>query len=219
MGTQTFRFVLVFVTVGIQVGLTILGMGGLAFFYAHPALKALAIVGLGLLVASLFTEGNLSAGEREDRDNRWVLAAFGAILLLVSYVPAYMDRMDTWTIDGETTRWIGVALFAVGGVVRLWPVFVLGRRFSGLVAIQQGHTLVTGGIYRVIRNPSYLGLILSILGFALAFRSLVGVLLGACIVPPLIARIHAEEAILRSQFGEEFDAYCARTWRLIWSTR
>lgn len=215
MGTQTFRFVLVFVTVGIQVGLTILGMGGLAFFYAHPALKALAIVGLGLLVASLFTEGNLSAGEREDRDNRWVLAAFGAILLLVSYVPAYMDRMDTWTIDGETTRWIGVALFAVGGVVRLWPVFVLGRRFSGLVAIQQGHTLVTGGIYRVIRNPSYLGLILSILGFALAFRSLVGVLLGACIVPPLIARIHAEEAILRSQFGEEFDAYCARTWRLI----
>ena len=168
-----------------------------------------------MLVASLFTEGNLSAGEREDRDNRWVLAAFGAILLLVSYVPAYMDRMDTWTIDGETTRWIGVALFAVGGVVRLWPVFVLGRRFSGLVAIQQGHTLVTGGIYRVIRNPSYLGLILSILGFALAFRSLVGVLLGACIVPPLIARIHAEEAILRSQFGEEFDAYCARTWRLI----
>ena len=215
MGTQTFRFVLVFVTVGIQVGLTILGMGGLAFFYAHPALKALAIVGLGLLVASLFTEGNLSPGEREDRGNRWVLAAFSAILLLVSYLPAYMDRMDIWTIDGETTRWIGVALFAVGGVVRLWPVFVLGRRFSGLVAIQQGHTLVTGGIYGVIRNPSYLGLILSLLGFALAFRSLVGVLLAACIVPPLIARIHAEEAMLRSQFGEEFDAYCARTWRLI----
>ncbi len=215
MGTQTFRFVLVFVTVGIQVGLTVLGMGGLAFFYAHPALKALAIVGLLLLIASLFTEGNLSPGEREDRDNRWVLAAFTAILLLVSYLPAYMDRMDIWTIDGETTRWIGVALFAVGGVVRLWPVFVLGRRFSGLVAIQQGHTLVTGGIYGVIRNPSYLGLILSILGFALAFRSLVGVLLGACIVPPLIARIHAEEAMLRSQFGEEFDAYRARTWRLI----
>ena len=215
MGTQTFRFVLVFVTVGIQVGLTILGMGGLAFFYAHPALKALAIVGLGLLVASLFTEGNLSPGEREDRGNRWVLAAFSAILLLASYLPAYMDRMDVWTIDGETTRWLGVALFAVGGVVRLWPVFVLGRRFSGLIAIQQGHTLVTGGIYGVIRNPSYLGLILSLLGFALAFRSLVGVLLAACIVPPLIARIHAEEAMLRSQFGEEFDAYCARTWRLI----
>lgn len=215
MGTQIFRFVLVFVTVGIQVGLTILGMGGLAFFYAHPALEALAIVGLGLLIASLFTEGNLSPGEREDRDNRWVLAAFTAILLLVSYLPAYLDRMDIWTIDGATTRWIGVALFAVGGVVRLWPVFVLGRRFSGLVAIQQGHTLVTGGIYGVIRNPSYLGLILSILGFVLAFRSLVGVLLGACIVPPLIARIHAEEAMLRSQFGEKFDAYCAHTWRLI----
>ena len=51
-------------------------------------------------------------------------------------------------------------LFAVGGALRIWPVFVLGRRFSGLVAIQPGHTLVTTGIYSVIRNPSYLGLLI-----------------------------------------------------------
>ena len=38
-------------------------------------------------------------------------------------------------------RWLGVVLFTVGGALRLWPVFVLGRRFSGLVAIQPGHTL------------------------------------------------------------------------------
>jgi len=42
--------------------------------------------------------------------------------------------------------------------LRLWPVFILGRRFSGLVAIQPGHTLVTNGIYGVVRNPSYLGM-------------------------------------------------------------
>ena len=47
-----------------------------------------------------------------------------------------------------------------GGALRIWPVFVLGRRFSGLVAIQPGHTLVTTGIYSVIRNPSYLGLLI-----------------------------------------------------------
>ena len=91
---------------------------------------------------------------------------------------------------------------------------MLGRRFSGLVAIQPGHTLVTDGIYRTIRNPSYLGLLVLSLGWALAFRSLAGVLLVALMIPPLIARIRSEEALLRAQFGEEYAAYCARTWRL-----
>ena len=215
MGTQTFRFVIVFIAVGVQVGLMVMGMGGLAWFHAHTALKALAIVGCVLLAVSIFTEGNLSPGEREDRDNRWVLIAFLSLSLLLCYLPPYTDRMDFWTIDGETTRWIGVGLFGVGGAIRLWPVFVLGNRFSGLVAIQPGHKLVTSGIYGVIRNPSYVGLLIMMLGLALAFRSLVGVLLTACFIPPLVARIRAEEALLRSQFGAEFDAYCAHTYRLI----
>jgi protein-S-isoprenylcysteine O-methyltransferase Ste14 len=112
-------------------------------------------------------------------------------------------------------RWLGVVLFAAGGMLRLWPVFVLGRRFSGLVAIQPGHRLVTGGIYGIIRNPSYLGLLISSLGWVLAFRSGVGVVLTVLIIPPLVARIHAEEALLRSEFGGEYDAYCSRTWRLL----
>ena len=92
---------------------------------------------------------------------------------------------------------------------------MLGHRFSGLVAIQPGHTLVTTGIYGVIRHPSYLGLLVNSLGWALAFRSGVGVLLTALMVVPLVARIHAEEALLRSQFGGEYEAYSARTSRLI----
>jgi len=108
-----------------------------------------------------------------------------------------------------------VALFGAGGALRLWPVFVLGDRFSGLVAIQPGHRLVTSGVYGVIRHPSYLGLLISSLGWGLAFRSWIGVLLAALLVPPLLARINAEERLLRSQFGDEYDAYRARTSRLI----
>jgi len=206
---------LIFIVTAVNVGLAILGMGGLVPFFSHPALIALAVVLCIMVVVSLFSSGNLSSGEREDRDNRWVLAAFALILLLIAYMPAYTDRMDFWTIDGDTVRWLGVVLFAVGGAIRLWPVFVLGRRFSGLVAIQPGHTLVTGGIYSVVRNPSYLGLLVNGLGWALAFRSAIGVILIALLIPPLIARIRAEEAMLRTQFGAEFDAYCARTSRLI----
>jgi protein-S-isoprenylcysteine O-methyltransferase Ste14 len=144
-----------------------------------------------------------------------VLVAFAVIGLLAAYLPAYTDRKEIWTLDGGTIRWFGVALFAAGGALRLWPVFVLGCRFSGLVAIQPGHTLVTTGAYGVIRHPSYLGLLINALGWALAFRSGVGVLLTALLIPPLLARIHAEETLLRTQFGSEYDAYCSRTWRLI----
>jgi protein-S-isoprenylcysteine O-methyltransferase Ste14 len=120
-----------------------------------------------------------------------------------------------WTIDGDAVRWLGVLLFAAGGALRIWPVFVLGQRFSGLVAIQPGHTLVTSGVYGVIRHPSYLGLLINSLGWSLAFRSGVGVLLTVLLIPPLLARINAEENLLHAQFGDECNAYCSHTWRLI----
>lgn len=196
-------------------GLAVLGWGGFSAFFSHPARTALVLMYLLLAVVALFGGANLSAGEREDRGNRWVLAVFGLIGLLAAYLPAYTERKGLWTIDGDTIRWLGVILCAAGGVLRIWPVFVLGRRFSGLVAIQPGHTLVTKGVYGVIRHPSYLGLLVSSLGWGLAFRSGVGVLLTALLVPPVIARIRAEENLLRAHFGSEYDAYRARTSRLI----
>ena len=63
-----------------------------------------------------------------------MLAAFSLIALVNAYVPAYTDRIGIWTLDGDPTRWVGIFLYATGGALRLWPVFVLGNRFSGLVA-------------------------------------------------------------------------------------
>jgi len=196
-------------------GLAVWGLGGFSAFFSHAPLVVIVLATLVMVIASWFTEANLSSGEREDRANRWVLPAFGVIGLLSGYLPAYTDRIDFWTFGGEGVRWLGALLFIIGGTLRLWPVFVLGKRFSGLVAIQPGHTLVTDGIYRTLRNPSYLGLMITAVGWALAFRSGVGLLLAAVTLIPLIARIHSEEALLRTQFGSEYEAYCARSWRLI----
>lgn len=99
--------------------------------------------------------------------------------------------------------------------MKIAPVLVLGRRFSGFVAIQKDHVLLTDDLYRVIRNPSYLGLMIMLAGWALAFHSLCGLVLAALFVPPLIARIHSEEALLAQHFGAEYKTYRARTWRLI----
>jgi len=209
------RVTLVMVGTAAYLGLAILGWGGWTAFFSHPARVALAVVLAVMAGVSLCAGGHLSPGLREDRSNRWVIVALVLIGLLDAYLPAYADRKAFWTLDGDSIRWLGVVLFAAGGALRLWPVFVLGRRFTGLVAIQPGHTLVTSGIYGVIRHPSYLGLLVNALGWGLAFRSGVGVLLTALMIPPLLARIRAEERLLRTQFGDEYGAYCARTSRLI----
>ncbi len=196
-------------------GLTILAEGGWAAFVSHPALIALAAATCVMAGFGLFSGGNLNPGIEEDRTNRWVLTVFGLIGVLQAWAPAYTDRIGFWTIDGETTRWIGVLLFVAGGTLRLAAIYTLGRRFSGLVAIQPGHELETGGVYSLIRHPGYLGLLINSLGWALAFRSGVGVILTALTLAPLVARIRAEEALVVRHFGRAYEAYSDRTSRLI----
>ncbi|HEY3812284.1 MAG TPA: isoprenylcysteine carboxylmethyltransferase family protein [Caulobacteraceae bacterium] len=211
----TAKLLLILIPAALYVGLAIVGFGGAHAFFAHPPLTALVVITGVAVVAALFTQGNLSGGEREDRENRWVLALFSIIGLVDAFVPAWTDRVGFLTFGGDAVRWTGVAIYAIGNLLRIWPVFVLGRRFSGLVAIQENHTLVTGGVYRFVRNPSYLGLLVTSIGWGVAFRSLLGVILALLTLIPLIARIRSEEALLATAFGDEYAAYRKRSWRLV----
>lgn len=215
MSSTLLRAILTLLATAAYLGLAVLGWGDVTSFFCRPAFIALTVVLFTMAGVALFSRGNLSPGTREDRGNRWVIAAFTVIGLADGILPAYTDRWEIWTIDGNAVRWVGVVLFAIGGALRLWPVFVLGNRFSGLVAIQPGHTLVTTGIFGVVRNPSYLGALVMTAGWGLTFRSGVGLLLTALLLPPLIARMSAEERLLRSEFGAAYEAYRARTARLI----
>ena len=190
----------------LYIGLAVWGWGGWTAFVAHPARAGAVIAIIVLSVAGSFTSGNISSGRREDTKNRWIFIPFLVLGFVLAWLPAYTDRRDVWTIDGDAVRYLGLALFVSGSVLRLAPVFVLGRRFSGLVAIQEGHELVTGGLYRVIRHPSYLGLLIGLFGWALVFRSGIGVLVSLLLIPPLVvahefrggpARVRVRRAILR----------------------
>jgi hypothetical protein len=63
------------VSIVIQFGLAIAAWGGWRAFFAHPALRALAWVTVGLAALAIPSGGGISTGEKEDRSNRWVLAA------------------------------------------------------------------------------------------------------------------------------------------------
>src|SRR5262249_14020394 len=135
MPTPRLAFITVVGTLA-YLGLAILGWGSFSAFFSHPALIALVIVGFVLTGVALLSGGNLSPGEREDRGNRWVLAAFGVIGLLLAYLPAYTDRTEVWTLDGDAIRWLGVVLFAAGGALRIWPVFARCHWFRRLAPVR-----------------------------------------------------------------------------------
>jgi protein-S-isoprenylcysteine O-methyltransferase Ste14 len=209
------RAVMVLVGTVAWFGLAVWIFGGAQAFFAHEALIALAVVQVLMSVAALFAGGNLSRGVKYDRGDRWVLATLIVIQIALGLVPPWTDRLGVWCLDGETVRWLGVALVAIGSALRLWPVYVLGHRFSGFVAIQPGHQLLTTGLYSVIRHPSYLGLLTISAGWSLAFRSIAGLLLTALSFVILLRRIAAEERLLSQQFGTDYESWRARTARMI----
>ena len=115
--------------------LAVLGSGGFVAFFNRPAWTVLAVASMVMASAAFFSDANLSSGEREDRSNRWIFLPLLVIGLLSAFLPAYTERKGWWILDGDAVRWLGVFLYVAGGALRVWPIFVLGRRFSGLVAI------------------------------------------------------------------------------------
>jgi protein-S-isoprenylcysteine O-methyltransferase Ste14 len=202
------------ITVG-QLGLGAAAWGGVGPFLAHPARAATMAIMLASGIAAAFSGATFDRGRREDVQNRWVVPLAIVASVVMGWQLPYLDRRDRWVLDGDVARYLGLALLVPGAVLRIWPTFVLGHRFSAYVAIQEGHTLVTTGPYRWVRHPSYAGAILGFLGWALVFRSILGLVLLAPAWLLLQERIRAEEALLASEFGEAYAAYRARTWRLI----
>jgi protein-S-isoprenylcysteine O-methyltransferase Ste14 len=115
----------------------------------------------------------------------------------------------------QGARWAGVALVGLGlGLVFLSGV-ALGKMYSPDVTLQEGHRLVTSGLYRYIRHPCYLGAVLTGFGLALTFRSWIGLLVATGFIGIIALRIRDEEVFMQQEFGTEWEAYRQHSWRLI----
>ncbi len=126
------------------------------------------------------------------------------------------DRHDIAVLaDEEILRWIGLGLYAAGFLAMHFSEAQLGKHFSLEVAVHHDHRLVTNGLYRHLRHPRYLGIIIFSTGISLLFRSWIGLLLSGLTVPVLLWRIHDEEALMHQQFGSDWEAYCRGSWRLV----
>jgi protein-S-isoprenylcysteine O-methyltransferase Ste14 len=111
---------------------------------------------------------------------------------------------------------IGLAVMIGGLVLRGWAVLTLGQYFTGTVAVSGDQPVVTAGPYRVLRHPSYTGLLLAMAGLGLASANWAGFAATAVItLAGILWRIHAEEHALMATLGAPYQAYAARHKRLV----
>lgn len=110
----------------------------------------------------------------------------------------------------------GVALMFAGIGVRQWAIYVLGRYFSPVIGTQRNQRVVDTGPYRLVRHPSYTGLLVLVVGMGLAAQSLAALAAITAIFALVFSyRIAVEERMLSSELGKAYTAYMRRTKRLI----
>jgi protein-S-isoprenylcysteine O-methyltransferase Ste14 len=181
-------------------------------FFFH----ALTIVWtLGEILIALITTTGPGQGKIQDRGTQsilWIviIASFKLDEWIHTVFPVDMPGSDSWL------RPVALWVFIIGLGVRAAAIVTLGRAFSANVAMRAGQRLERGGLYSIVRHPSYLGLELILLACALHART--WACFAVVLVPPTLTvlyRIHVEERALRLAFGADYEDYSRSTKRLI----
>lgn len=167
------------------------------------------------VVISIATRTRSGGGEVRDRGTQvllWIviIGSITAVSWTSHAVAAPIFGRAHWL------RSAGLLLLAAGLAIRWAAILNLGSAFSANVAIREAQRVRTTGLYRYVRHPSYLGLVLIFLAIGIYSRNWIS--LAIAVVPPTLAllyRIHVEEAALRAAFGEEYIAYSRKTKRLL----
>ena len=163
----------------------------------------------------LVTRTTRKSGEVKDRGSLLVL---WAVIFVSIWVGFWYGASHAHTIfaGAAWVRRLALGVLAVGVAVRWTAIVTLGRSFSVNVAIHAKQTVQKTGLFRMVRHPSYSGLLLVFLAVGLWTRNWVA--LAIFVVPPMLAllyRMNVEERALREAFGTEYEEYSQETKRLI----
>jgi protein-S-isoprenylcysteine O-methyltransferase Ste14 len=181
----------------------------------HGLITALWLLWLAYWMASAFrTKRVIRAESGVSRLSHFVPLAIGIALLTsrrfggaLLATPMYPQTL--WSF------WTGSALVALGLGFAVWARVHLAGNWSGTVTLKQDHELTRSGPYRLVRHPIYTGILLAILGTAIAVAEWRGVVALALIAAAFRRKIGIEEGFLIAWFGEAYVRYRAEVPALI----
>lgn len=178
---------------------------------------------LGLVY--LFSEVLLTAtrrsrsrtGTKQDRSTLGVIWMVIMVSITAGVFAARSTSLRAFAMPyGEMFSCVGVVLFVAGLLLRWWAIITLGRFFTVDVTIEKDHELVERGPFRVVRHPSYTGVLLAFVGFALTLRNWAAlVIILVPIFAAFIRRMNVEEEALSQALGSRYADYMKRTKRLV----
>ena len=155
----------------------------------------------------LITRTRRSSGTTQDR---------GSIVVLWLTIVASVTACD-WlaailpeaSFDGAPwLKPLTLLLLVTGLAIRWTAILSLGRSFSVNVAIKESQTIYRKGLFRIVRHPSYLGMLVIFLAIGLRSRNLVSLaIMLVCPAAALLYRIHVEEQALEQAFGADYASY------------
>jgi len=183
------------------------------YFDSSPAAGALLLIAvLGWAMIEISHHGNSRQGATTvgGAGRRGAARACRMLYLAPPLVPAAAIR------PGAAAFAIGFVILLAGLVLRGWSIKTLGGYFTGSVKVSADQPVITAGPYRVLRHPSYTGLLLIMTGFGLASANWVGAAgMAVLTLAGLLWRIQAEERALLATLGDPYRAYAARHKRLV----
>jgi protein-S-isoprenylcysteine O-methyltransferase Ste14 len=167
------------------------------------------------LLLTLTRRSRSKTGTKQDRSTLGIIWLVIAVSILAGIFVALNFRAAALSY-GRIFAIAGVVLFAAGLLLRWWAIITLGRFFTVDVTIEKDHELVERGPFRIVRHPSYIGVLLAFVGFALSLRNWAALLV--ILVPigaAFIRRMNVEEDALSRALDPHYADYMKRTKRLV----
>jgi len=184
----------------------------MVYRWLFPALW-LAFIAVWIAMA----RGGKAVAERESVTSRlshYLPLAIGVYLLAAPSVPIAVlnDRFAPLTLWPVR---LGAALTIAGVAFAIWARVWIAGNWSSDVTLKRDHELIVDGPYAFVRHPIYTGILVALIGTALAVGEWRGALAVVLACGAFWRKLTIEEAVMRRQFGETYARYAARVPALV----